>query len=173
MTLIGITPVEARIRMESGALMVDIRDRSEYARTHIPGARNIPLARLDDLDSQGAHEVIFQCKSGYRTRANADRLAQAAKGQAYLLTGGLDAWQSAALPVVIDRRQPIENMRQVQIVAGLLILMGVLLGFLVTPGFFALSGFIGAGLTFAGITGWCGMARFLALMPWNQPAKAL
>ncbi|MGO7251628.1 YgaP-like transmembrane domain, partial [Rhizobium brockwellii] len=48
-------------------------------------------------------------------------------------------------------------MRQVQITAGALVLAGVLLGLFVTPGFFALSAFVGAGLTFAGVTGWCGM----------------
>jgi hypothetical protein len=31
-----------------------------------------------------------------------------------------------------------------------------------------LSGFVGAGLVFAGVTGFCGMARLLALMPWNR-----
>jgi hypothetical protein len=41
---------------------------------------------------------------------------------------------------------------------------------LVTPGFFALAGFVGAGLTFAGVSGFCGMARLLALLPWNRTA---
>ncbi|MCV4796509.1 DUF2892 domain-containing protein, partial [Escherichia coli] len=35
-------------------------------------------------------------------------------------------------------------------------------------GFFLLSGAVGAGLTFAGVTGFCGMARLLATMPWNR-----
>jgi len=44
----------------------------------------------------------------------------------------------------------------------------VFLGYLVTPAFFALSAFVGAGLMFAGATGWCGMARLLRFMPWNR-----
>ena len=47
-------------------------------------------------------------------------------------------------------------------------LLGVLLGLLVHPGFFAVAAFVGAGLTLAGATGFCGMARLLAFAPWNR-----
>jgi DUF2892 family protein len=50
------------------------------------------------------------------------------------------------------------------------VLLGMLLGFLVSPEFYLLSAFIGAGLLFAGISGWCGMAKLLGLMPWNRRA---
>ena len=63
-------------------------------------------------------------------------------------------------------------MRQVQITAGALVLAGVLLGWLVAPGFFGLSAFVGVGLMFAGTTGWCGMANLLRVMPWNRRAAA-
>lgn len=63
-----------------------------------------------------------------------------------------------------DKSQPLPLMRQVQIAAGVLILLGVALGYAVNSGFL-LSAFVGAGLAFAGITGFCGMARLLALMP--------
>jgi hypothetical protein len=64
-------------------------------------------------------------------------------------------------------------MRQVQIAAGSMVVLGVVLGALVAPGFYALSGFVGAGLVFAGVTGTCGLARILRLMPWNRaPAAA-
>jgi rhodanese-related sulfurtransferase len=61
-------------------------------------------------------------------------------------------------------------MRQVQIAAGSLVLLGVILSQTVAPGWIWLSGFVGAGLTFAGISGFCGMARLLAAMPWNKVA---
>jgi predicted branched-subunit amino acid permease len=63
-------------------------------------------------------------------------------------------------------------MRQVQIAAGSLVVIGVLLGALVHPGFYALSAFVGAGLVFAGVSGFCGMARLLVLMPWNRALRA-
>jgi hypothetical protein len=53
-------------------------------------------------------------------------------------------------------------------VAGSLVLLGVILSQTVAPGWIWLSGFVGAGLTFAGISGFCGMARLLAAMPWNK-----
>jgi rhodanese-related sulfurtransferase len=156
--------------IDQGAVLVDIREADEHARERVPGARNRPLSRLTSLESSGAQTVIFHCRSGARTAANAPRLASATGCQAYILEGGLDAWKRAGLPVETDTRQPIEIMRQVQITAGSLVLLGVVLGLWVSPAFFALSAFVGAGLVFAGVSGWCGMARMLAFMPWNRRA---
>ena len=61
---------------------------------------------------------------------------------------------------------------QCQIAAGLLVLTGVLLGTFVAAPWYGLAGFVGAGLTFAGATGFCGMARLLMLMPWNRAQAA-
>jgi rhodanese-related sulfurtransferase len=106
-----------------------------------------------------------------RTGANCDRLAAAVDGQAYVLEGGVDAWAAAGLPVSEDRKAPLEIMRQVQIAAGSLVLVGVGLGFALHPAFFGISAFVGAGLAFAGATGFCGMARMLAAMPWNRQPR--
>jgi rhodanese-related sulfurtransferase len=88
----------------------------------------------------------------------------------FLLEGGFDAWQKAGLDCKVDKAQPLEIIRQVQIGAGSLVLLGVLLGFLVSPALFGLAAFVGAGLVMAGTTGWCGMAKLLALAPWNRRA---
>jgi rhodanese-related sulfurtransferase len=88
----------------------------------------------------------------------------------FLLEGGLEAWKAAGLPVVRDARAPLELMRQVQIAAGALALLGFTLGVLVHPAFHVKSGFVAAGLVLAGVTGWCGMAKLLAVMPWNRRA---
>ena len=105
-----------------------------------------------------------------RTQANAARLLSKGFKDAYYLEGGLDAWKRAGLPVHANKKTPLELMRQVQITAGSLVLVGVLLGAFVHPAFFALSGAIGAGLVFAGASGWCGLAQVLRLAPWNRPA---
>jgi len=47
---------------------------------------------------------------------------------------------------------------------------GFVLGISVSPWFHLLSGFVGAGLMFAGISGFCGLARLLVRMPWNRKA---
>ena len=170
MTLPKLSPAEARAMVAQGARLIDIRGRDEFARARAPGAENRPLDEIGPI--AGDAPVVFVCRSGMRTGSNAPKLAECTSGEAYLVDGGLDAWKAAGLPVEEDRGQPLELMRQVQIAAGLLVLTGVALGFLVGPAFFGLSGFVGAGLLLAGATGWCGMARLLAGMPWNRRALA-
>ena len=168
-----VDPQEAQRLINEGALLIDVREPDENARERIPNSRLLPLSRLSTpLDRTPAQQVIFHCRSGSRTAAAAERLAAAAGDDAYILRGGLEAWKAAGLPVVKDQHRPIEMMRQVQIVAGSLVLLGVGLGALLHPGFYALSGFVGAGLVFAGTTGTCGMARILSLAPWNRMAQA-
>jgi rhodanese-related sulfurtransferase len=166
-----ISPERASELMRNGAVLIDIREADEHARERIPGARHHALSRLDAQHPArpGDEVLVFHCRSGARTKANAPRLAAAASGcQVYVLEGGIDAWKKSGLPTAIDRRRPIEINRQVQIAAGSLVLAGVLLGAFVAPGFYLLSAFVGAGLAIAGISGFCGMARLFALMPWNR-----
>ena len=171
MTMTSVTPAEAQRMIQDGAKLIDIRDADEHAREHIPGADNVPLAEIDRLQA-GNCPVVFHCRSGARTGANAARLVAATGAPCDVLEGGIDAWRRAGLEVAADRRQPLELMRQVQLAAGGLVLLGVALGFLVGPGLFALSAFVGAGLMLAGATGWCGMARLLRHMPWNRRMAA-
>jgi len=171
MSLPVIDVAKARQLIAEGAVLVDVREPDERAREHIPGTKHAPLSSLQSVNATGAMAVIFHCRSGARTGAHAARLGEAAGCEAYLLEGGLDAWKRAGLPVATDRKQPIEIMRQVQIVAGSLVVLGVVLGLWIAPPFFAVSAFVGAGLVFAGSTGWCGMAKLLALMPWNRAAR--
>lgn len=107
-----------------------------------------------------------------RTAGACDRLAARVTGEAFVLAGGIDGWRRAGFPVATDRSAPLEIMRQVQIAAGMLILIGALLGTLVAPAWFGLSAFVGAGLLFAGLSGFCGMARLLMLAPWNRQRAA-
>jgi rhodanese-related sulfurtransferase len=171
--LIPLAPAEVAARLKSGAaVLVDIREADEYARSHVPGAVSRPLSSFEaaHLRIEPGSDVIFTCRTGMRTGANCDRLAAAVDGEAFVLEGGLDNWSKAGLPTSVDRTAPLEMTRQVHIVAGMLVVTGVVLGFAIHPAFFALSGFVGAGLTFAGATGFCGMARLLALAPWNRQA---
>jgi rhodanese-related sulfurtransferase len=171
MSLPTISPAEAKRLMDQGATLIDIRGPDEYARERIPGAENRPLDRLSRVTG-GNGIAIFHCRSGQRTSMNAAKLAEAANCDAYIVEGGIEAWKKAGLPVERDRRQPIELQRQVMIAAGNLVLLGVLLGQLFDAGFYVLPALVGAGLAFAGVTGWCGMAKLLALLPWNRPASS-
>ncbi len=172
MTLTAVEPEEAERLIALGAKLIDIRDADEHARERISGAAHHPLARIEQLAVHSG-PMIFHCRTGTRTQNNADRLA-AAGGDSfcYVLAGGIDSWRSSGRPTIIDKRQPLEIMRQVQLVAGGLVLLGVALGFLVSPFLFGVSAFVGAGLMMAGATGWCGMATLLRHLPWNHPASS-
>jgi len=173
--LIPLSPTDAAERLKARrAVLVDIREADEFARRHVTGALSRPLSAFESahLKIEPEKDVIFTCRSGMRTGANCARLAAAVDGEAFVLEGGLDNWAAAGLPVAENRKAPLEIMRQVQLGAGLMVLIGVGLGFAVHPAFFGLSAFVGAGLTVAGATGFCGMARLLALAPWNRAARA-
>src|SRR5690606_4118395 len=100
-------------------------------------------------------------------------LEQAAGGrEAYLVEGGLEAWKRAGLPTERDAGAPLELMRQVQLGAGGLVLLGTVLAATVSPWFLMLTGFVGCGLLLAGATGFCGMARLLVHMSWNRALRS-
>lgn len=166
-----IDPPRARQLLEDRqAVLIDIREPDEFARERIAGARSQPLSSIGNnpVAIKGISAVIFCCKAGSRTAANATKLAQLAECQAYVLEGGLDAWKRAQLPIVSDRAQPIEILRQVQIVSGALVVLGIALGAAIRPAFYLLAALIGAGLVLAGISGNCAMATLLKRMPWNR-----
>ncbi|MNQ76697.1 Inner membrane protein YgaP [compost metagenome] len=172
--LISLSPADVAARLKARtAVLVDVREPDEHAREHIVGAVAAPLSGFEaaHLALTPGKDVIFMCRSGNRTAGNCDRLAARVDGPAHVLAGGLDAWKKAGLPVKTDTKQPLELMRQVQMAAGGLILVGAMLGTLVHPAFWGLSAFVGAGLFVAGASGFCGMARLLAVMPWNRNMK--
>lgn len=174
MALKSVSPDTARQLIGQGAVLVDIRGADEHARERIAQAHHLSLDQLaqDVALLRDASTVIFHCRSGTRTQMNAQRLGACVACDAYLLEGGLDAWKRAGLPVVVNRHQPLELQRQVQIAAGSLVLLGTVLGASVSPWFYVLPGFIGAGLVFAGVSGFCGLARLLMKAPWNRRAMA-
>lgn len=166
-----LSPQQVSERLAAGrAVLIDIREPDEYARRHIRGAQSQPLSQWEKahLTIDPDADVIFTCRSGMRTAGACGRLAVRVSGDAFILDGGLSAWEKSGLPVEANANAPLEIMRQVQIAAGLLVLIGVLLGLFAAPAWFGLAAFVGAGLTFAGVTGFCGMARLLMLMPWNR-----
>jgi rhodanese-related sulfurtransferase len=156
------------------ALMVDVREPDEFAREHIAGAHSLPQGQLDreSLPPSDGRRIVLHCASGARSRRACEQLQAGGGERLFQLEGGIAAWKRAGLPLVVDRAAPLPLMRQVQIAAGLLVLVGVVLGVTVHPWFLALSAFVGAGLTFSGVTGYCGMAELLARMPWNRRAPA-
>ena len=151
-----------------GVTVIDVREPMEYATGHITGSLNVPLARITQADLPRG-PLVLVCQSGNRSAKALSQLIQQGYPHPVAdLMGGLPAWQQAGFDVRKLKGAPLPLMRQVQIAAGSLVLLGVILSQTVAPSWIWLSGFVGAGLTFAGISGFCGMARLLAAMPWNQ-----
>lgn len=170
-----LSPLQASQLLEQGAILVDIRDRVDYLRERIPQAISLPLTEIitgKTVEDSGQQPVIFHCQAGMRTTNNAEQLMRAVSaGKVFLISGGINAWKGAALPTVEDNKQPLPIIRQVHIAAGSLILLGVIAGYAADSRLFLLSGFIGAGLIFSGVSGFCGMASLLQKMPWNRQVK--
>lgn len=167
-----ISPAQVFDMAKSGAIhLVDIRESSEYAETFIPGSRLAPLSIAPYYPVKDAESpkkaIVYFCHSGNRTENNADMLEKLADGtEAYQMEGGISGWQKAGLPVQHGVKSfPIA--RQIQIAAGSLVLIGIV-GSTVWHSMYLLSAFVGAGLVFAGITGFCGMGILLQKMPWNR-----
>jgi rhodanese-related sulfurtransferase len=153
--------------------LIDVRMPTEYREVHAEGAKNVPLDVLDPKAIVGSRNgrsdepIYVICKSGNRSSKAAQKFIDAGFDNVYSVEGGTTAWDQAGLPVQRGKKA-ISLERQVRIAAGLLTLVGAILGYFVNPYFIGLSGFIGAGLMFAGITDTCGMGMMLAKMPWNR-----
>ena len=156
--------------------LIDVRTMAEYRAGHVAGAQLIPLDELNaetltanEQYAGAGHEqtLYLTCHAGLRAQQAAERLVDAGFHNIALLEGGTQAWEEAGLP--IQRcGSAISLERQVQIAVGVLLVLKVVFGFTIHELFFAAIPLIGAGLIMAGITNWCGLARLLALLPWNQ-----
>jgi rhodanese-related sulfurtransferase len=173
MTVPTVTPRQLDELRSAGrpVELIDVRTPVEYREVHVPFARNVPLDRLDPAavrqNRTAPDEPLYVvCRSGSRGRQACEKLLAAGLA-ACNVEGGTQAWADAGLPVVRGKKA-VSLERQVRIAAGLLVLVGAVLGWLVHPGFVGLSAFVGAGLVFAGVTDTCGMGLLLARMPWNR-----
>ncbi len=170
-----ISPAQAEARRLKGdsLALVDVRSPAEFQSVHATGARLFPLDDLQpkkiaaELGISERQPVVLLCAGGNRARKAAEKFHAEGIPHCLVVEGGTKAWEAAGLPVV-KAKGAISIERQVRIGAGTMVLVGVLLGAWVDPFWFYWSGFVGAGLIFAGITDWCGMGLLLAKMPWNQ-----
>ncbi|MBW4618628.1 MAG: rhodanese-like domain-containing protein [Cyanosarcina radialis HA8281-LM2] len=153
-------------------LLIDVREPIEYADEYIPGAISHPLSQFDPygIAPQPGQKLVLYCQSGKRSARAADRLSAAGFTDITQLQSGLNAWKARSYPLSKSQDTPISLFRQVQIVAGSLVLLGTIVGATVSPWGLLLSGFVGAGLAFAGITNTCAMGLLLAKLPYNQRA---
>ena len=149
---------------------MDVREPVEHAEEHITGSRLIPLGELEKRIHEISRDepLVVMCRSGKRGGQAMEKLEAQGFTNVCNLEGGIQAWKEAGHPVGRADKRVFPLMQQVQLVIGLGVLTGVTLSLLVHPTWVFLCGFFGAGLVFAGSTGWCGMAILMSKMPWNR-----
>jgi rhodanese-related sulfurtransferase len=154
------------------ARIIDVREPLEYAAEHIPEAQLLPLSTFDParVPQEAGKKVVLHCVMGMRSAQAGQKLLDAGFTTVYNFRGGIQAWKDAGYTTARGQRTPLSLQRQVQIVSGSLVLIGTLLGVIASPWFLVLSGAVGVGLVYAGVSGTCGMATLLARLPYNQRA---
>lgn len=155
------------LRGQAGSRLVDVRTSGEYGAVHVPGSYNVPLDRLrahaGELST--TDPIVLLCASGDRAEQARAAIAGTAP-RATVVRGGITAWEREGGPV--EHGSGVWAMeRQVRLVAGLLVLVGVVASTAYEP-LKWVAGFVGAGLTFAAVSNTCAMARLLSLLPHNR-----
>lgn len=103
--LSGISPVDAstavRIVNQQKGVFLDVREPSEFSKEAIADSLNIPLANLAEDSSlkDQAQTIIIVCASGQRARSAAKTLNSKGFADVHVLTGGLNTWKEAKLPL--------------------------------------------------------------------------
>jgi len=160
-------------------LLVDVRTPGEFASGHIESSYNVPLSEVESRATEIAaraqgRDVMIVCRTGQRAQRARKVHDPHLDVPLQVLEGGVVAWAAAGrLLTVPTPGRTISLERQVRIAAGALVFTGAVLAWFVHPAFVALSGFVGAGLVFAGVTDTCAMGMLIARMPWNQKAAGM
>jgi rhodanese-related sulfurtransferase len=153
------------------AVLVDVREPAEHDAERIEDAHLLSLAnvRARSLPARTGKKLVVHCLKGGRGLQACGKLLQEDPSlEIYNLEGGLSAWVAAGFPTkkVGSFFLPLD--RQVQLTIGVCVLAATALVYFVNSAFLLLTVLIGVGLINAGLTGFCGLARVVALMPWNQ-----
>lgn len=156
------------IQSDHSIQVIDVRSRGEFDAGHVPQAVNIPLEQLESrLSDMKPGRIALLCQSGTRAGIACEML-QSHHQNLVIVEGGTEAWERAGLALVASTTNRWSLERQVRLGAGLLVLAGSGLAAAGFKPWIFLPMFVGAGLTFAGLTNICGMALLLSKLPWNR-----
>lgn len=153
---------------------LDVRSPLEFAQVHIQDAMNVPIdllnARMNELSSSGNRYIVL-CRTGNRSPMAADMLMQSGIHAVKVMQGGILGWQKERFPVV-KGEGGISIERQVRLVAGCLVLCGIMMSWFVHQAFVFVPLFVSCGLIFAGLTDNCLMSMLLMKLPYNKKLYA-
>lgn len=103
----AVGPAQAQQLVADGALLLDVREPHEYQAGHAPKAKHVALAVVEHRQAELPRDrtIVAVCRSGRRSDQAAKQL-RAAGFTVLNLTGGMQAWQQAGLPVVAKGGKP-------------------------------------------------------------------
>ncbi|UCG34719.1 MAG: MBL fold metallo-hydrolase [Candidatus Omnitrophota bacterium] len=171
-TIEMISPKEASalISKDSQFKLLDVRSALEFNETHLKDSTNIPIdmlsLKINSLSQSGQKYIVF-CRTGNRSPMAADMLLQSGISAVKVMEGGITRWQKEKLPIIKGQGE-LSLERQVRIIAGSMVLLGIVLAWLAHWAFIFISVVVASGLVFAGLTDNCLMGILLMKLPYNK-----
>lgn len=167
-----VLPADAKALIESDSQvkLLDVRSALEFSQVHIKNSINVPIdilsAKINDL-SQAGQAYIVLCRTGNRSPMAADILIQSGVHGVKVMQGGMTRWQKERLPV-IKGEGGVSLERQVRLIAGSLVLFGIIMSWLAHWAFIFISIFVSCGLIYSGLSDNCLMGILLMKLPYNK-----
>lgn len=104
----GVKEIDTRVAVQlinyQEALVLDVRDDSEYAAGHLPNSKHIPSEKIEErwveLQKFKEKPIVVIYRGGIRSNHASLVLRKNGFAQVFNLMGGIDAWKRASLPVV-------------------------------------------------------------------------
>ncbi len=101
----GVTAAEATTLINRrNAVVIDLRAAAEFAKGHLPSARNIEQtelqAKIGQIAKNKSNPVVLVCQTGQQSQRASRTVTEAGYAEVHILEGGVDAWQKAGMPVV-------------------------------------------------------------------------
>ena len=100
----NISPLVAVTKMNvEDIVVIDVRDATEYQKSHIENAINLPLGSLEEklnsLDKYRKQTLLVNCQTGARSVSACKLLTKAGFDKVYNLLGGIQSWEDYKLPI--------------------------------------------------------------------------
>jgi len=173
---ISVQDFNALTQNSNKIFVVDVRTTAEVNNEYFDGCHNFPL---QDISADKIRRTVIEegydglpiyllCGTGLRAQKAAEKIMSTVSTPLIVIEGGINAMKQTGINIKSGTGSVISLERQVRITAGLLVLLGVVIGFFFNPAFYGVSAFVGAGLVFAGVTNTCAMGMALSRMPWNS-----
>ena len=105
---VDVAEADRRLREDPGRpVLLDVREQNEFVEVRAPGAVLLPTSSLAERIGEVPTDrpLLVVCRTGVRSAAVTGYLARTGRSDVFNVTGGMEAWERAGLPV---RRGPTD-----------------------------------------------------------------